>query len=279
LKTIISPQLQFCTSTSITETRTPSLDILKEYNERYGEDPIIDLKKNRVKIRSKSAHSKSQSNKRNSKRGKHFEQHTISSAIKSNSSQTYVQNKLKELNASINSQVESAPIVLNEINKPQPFIVGHVSSKLIGRQPSAHQLLADDLTLTRKSRDRSKKRAKSPAKSAHSSRSQSRSHSVDRIHTKERSQSPVKTLEDTSKHEISEVNNQVYDDYRIKIKNNSNSSAIFDRTDALAKKVALESTRENRFINSSDYLNHSYLSLHPHRSLVDPYAHVSCTHS
>lgn len=136
--------------------------------------------------------------------------------------------------------------------------------------------MADGLTLTRKSRERSTKRTKSPTKSTQSSRSQSRSHSADAIKSKDRSKSPVKTVEEPTAETTQNVSQT---ETASDNKYNSNSSAIFDRTDALAKKVALETTREDRFINSSDYLNRSYSSLYPHRSLVDPYADVSLTNN
>ena len=44
IKGAISPQLQFCTSTVIEETRTPSFDILKEHEQRFLYDPLIDIK-------------------------------------------------------------------------------------------------------------------------------------------------------------------------------------------------------------------------------------------
>ncbi|CAF0875742.1 unnamed protein product [Brachionus calyciflorus] len=173
----IAPQIIFCTSTRITESATPSLDILKEYENRFVNDPIVafESKKSRQnKKRSKLTHFAPLDN---------FANHTISSAIKADYTLPDVQQKLEELNRSVqktkivktNPGIRSAKIFQSQSFRP--FVVRKADEKTILRKPELHDVLHDGLILTKKSPKRihESKRARSrPSSRSRSASTQSR---------------------------------------------------------------------------------------------------------
>jgi len=179
---LIDPQLLFCTSTNIIETKTPSAEILREYEERFFYDPVVDVKNNRLKLKPRGSKSNRKQQRAKSSERRSFEKHTISSAIKSNYSLLDVEDKLNQLNSTVSSRVEFAPVVLREQIKSAPFVCGRANEKVtrIHRQPSAHYVLKDDLVLMRKSRSKKRNRSsedlsRSVISQGASSRSRSRS--------------------------------------------------------------------------------------------------------
>ena len=126
-KGTIMPQLIFSTSTSINETQTPSLDILREYENRIIKDPLIDLNKKEIQ-RKKSARA-GDFPKRGILRNnsENFINHTISSAIKADYTLPDVRFKLDELNTSVKKTrvVKDTPSSAAS-TKNKPFVVRKV---------------------------------------------------------------------------------------------------------------------------------------------------------
>jgi len=125
----------------IDETQTPSLDILKEYENRFVNDPLIDMrKKSANKKKSRRHRSSISSNQKAPKRGilrhanqDNFANHTISSAIKADYTLPDVQFKLDELNSSVKKTrvVKTAPSVKQRAKKSsKPFVVRRVTRNL-----------------------------------------------------------------------------------------------------------------------------------------------------
>lgn len=166
----ISPQLIFSTSTRIDETQTPSLDILREYENRFVHDPLIEMNKKasnkKVKINKSLRRGVLRNNQEN------FANHTISSAIKADYTLLNVKNKLNELNQSVKNTriIKTAPsLIIARKNFSRPFVVRKVEEQLILRKPELHDVLHDGLVLIKKNRNRSgrkqnKNRTKSKSK-------------------------------------------------------------------------------------------------------------------
>ena len=270
----ISPQIIFCTSTRITETQTPSLDILREYENRFVNDPVME-------IHAKKVHKKRRSKKNSQFISSHenFANHTISSAIKADYTLPDVKKKISELNRSVkktkivktNPGVKSANIF--RASSARPFVVRKADEKVILRKPELHDVLHDGLVLTKKSPKRifaSSRRARSrPASRSASARSRltrslspggfSRSLNEDLAIENYRPPSRKSNL-DLSGHDHSTNNCEVCLDHDIRgqiqdranrLNNIMNTSAVFSRS-----KSPLNDTR--RF-NSDELARASFL--------------------
>ena len=165
--------------TRIDETQTPSLDILREYENRFVHDPLIEMNKKASNFK-KSKFNKANrtaSPKRGILRNNHenFANHTISSAIKADYNQPDVKFKLDELNQSVKKTkiIKTTPsVALARNNSSRPFVVRKVEDRLILRKPELHDVLHDGLVLVKKNLKRIKNRHRSASRSK---RSRSRS--------------------------------------------------------------------------------------------------------
>lgn len=161
----------------IDETQTPSLDILREYENRFVSDPLIEMKKNSNKTKKRNS-KKSKSPRRGILRNNYqdnFANHTISSAIKADFTQPNVRLKLDELNKSVKKTriVKTAPSLARQ-HSGKPFVVRKVEDYLILRKPELHDVLHDGLVLVKKRDNNSRRKNKRVrARSSQSSRSQS----------------------------------------------------------------------------------------------------------
>ncbi len=166
----------FCTFTNIDETHTPSLDILKEYENRFLVDPIIEIKREKALQKKQlkkqlrfgksplptSADRTHGISHRDSNLNADFAQHTISSAIKADYTESDVQRKIDELNSSVQKIkiVKNAPgskvyrprskNSRKSANHKTPFVVKHVEPNLTARRTELHDVLHDGLMLTKK---------------------------------------------------------------------------------------------------------------------------------
>lgn len=189
----ICPELRFSTSIRIDETQTPSLDILREYENRFIPDPVIEINKNVIRHKKKRAKSASQSPNKPAilpynDRQESFANHTISSAIKADYIKPEVRFKLNELNSStrkkrVIKQVPKLNFDYDQYSRNfRPFVVRKVEDKLILRKPELHDVLNDGLVLTKKNPKGQKVITVPPRKMGSpgsvSSRSVSRSRSV-----------------------------------------------------------------------------------------------------
>lgn len=189
----ISPQLIFSVSTRVLETQTPSLDILREYEQRFAAcnlqpQPIIrnntlsqqqhqhqhpsPKQSSRRPVRKAKQKQKNKNKDRDLEMGLNasacgqdvsngFANHTISSAIKADYQLPGVKYKLDELNASVKKtkvvrQVPTAKTILASSLKP--FVARHVERRLIERKPSLHDVMHDGLVLTKKNPNPTTKR-------------------------------------------------------------------------------------------------------------------------
>ena len=104
------------------------MDILREYENRFVSDPLIDLNKKEIR-RKKSSRTHEASPKRGILRNnsENFRDHTISSAIKADYMQPDVRFKLDELNTSVKKTkvVKEAP-GSGSNGKQKPFVVRKV---------------------------------------------------------------------------------------------------------------------------------------------------------
>lgn len=185
----ISPGLQFNTSIRIDETQTPSLDILREYENRFVNDPVIEMNKRDIQKKKKRAIMVKKSPVkpgilRQNEPQESFANHTISSAIKADYIKPEVKFKLSELNASVrkNRVIKQVPKLNFDYDQfsPdfKPFVVRKVEDKLILRKPELHDVLNDGLVLTKKNPKGQNKvtlRPRSPGAPGSVSRSRSRS--------------------------------------------------------------------------------------------------------
>lgn len=157
----IAPQLRFSTAIRIDETHTPSLDILREYENRFVPDPVIQLNKKAIQVKMKRAKSISESPVkpgilRKRDRQESFANHTISSAIKADYLKPEVKFKLGELNSSVKrtksiKQIPKLNFDYDQFNRNfRPFVVRKVEDKLILRKPELHDVLSDGLVVTNK---------------------------------------------------------------------------------------------------------------------------------
>ena len=137
------------------------MDILREYENRFVVDPLMDMKK---KSSLKTKKSKKLSNKQMvqfmNQSNDVSANHTISSAIKSDYRLQNVKHKLDELNESVkksrviktipktNAGLQRSKSSLSFYNKP--FVVRKVEDQLILRKPELHDVLHDGLVLTKK---------------------------------------------------------------------------------------------------------------------------------
>lgn len=270
----ISPQVIFCTSTRITETQTPSLDILREYENRFVNDPIME-------IHAKKVHKKRRAKKTQFISHENFANHTISSAIKADYTLPDVKKKIAELNRSVkktkivktNPGVKSANIF--RASSARPFVVRKADEKVILRKPELHDVLHDGLVLTKKSPKRiyASRRARSRPGSRPGSRPASArarmtrslspggfARSLNEDLAVENFRSPRRKSGDLSDHEHSKNNCEVCFDHDIRgqiqdranrMSNIMNTSAVFSRS-----KSPLNETR--RF-NSDELARASFL--------------------
>lgn len=157
----IAPRLHFCTSIRIDETQTPSLDILREYENRFVHDPVIEMNQHEILKKKKRAKSASLSPikpgiLRNANKQESFANHTICSAIKSDFLKPEVKFKLNQLNSSVRKtksikQIPKLNFDYDQFNPNfRPFVVRKVEDTLILRKPELHDVLGDGLVLTKK---------------------------------------------------------------------------------------------------------------------------------
>lgn len=133
------------------ETQTPSLDILREYENRFVPDPELEKESRKTK-KSRRKFKKSQFLGH-----ENFASHTISSAIKADYTLPDVRQKLEELNRSVQKAkiVKTAPGVKSanifRSRSFRPFVVRKADEYGILRKPESHDVLHDGLVLTKKS--------------------------------------------------------------------------------------------------------------------------------
>jgi hypothetical protein len=128
--------------------------MLKEFENRFVRDPLMEMSRRRLAKKKKSKRNDYVDLATNFNHDATYSNHTISSAIKADYSQPNVKTKLNELNASVKRTrvIRTAPGIESTLKttEQKPFVVRKAEEQLISRKPELHDVMHDGLVLLRK---------------------------------------------------------------------------------------------------------------------------------